>query len=374
MLKRIYDNLAKYIKDNRALIIYGPRRVGKTTLLNRFLKTTKLKYKLDNGDNIRVQNVLKSQDFEEILAYAQGYELIAIDEAQQIPNIGMALKILVDNVPGLKVVAIGSSSFDLAQQIGEPLRARKKIIGLYPLSQKELLFKYNKFELEEKLEDFLVFGAYPNIISAKSRKEKKEFLEELIDSYLLKDILSLDKVKSSALLLNLLKLISFQVGNLISLNELANTLKIDVKTVDRYLDLLEKSFVIIRLGGFSRNLRNEINIKAKYYFLDNGIRNALISQYSHLENRDDIGQLFENFMISERVKKRAYDEIYASTYFWRNYQGKEIDLLEERDGGIYAFEFKWKKLEIRAPEEFIKNYKNSQYQVVNKENYLDFIL
>lgn len=373
MLKRVHDNLNKLIKENIVLLVYGPRRVGKTTLLNNFLKTTKLKYKLDNGDNIRVQNILKSQDFDQILSYAQNYQLIAIDEAQQIPNIGMALKILVDNIAGLKVVATGSSSFNLAQQTGEPLTGRKETIILYPLSQKELLGKYNKFELKEKIADFLIFGSYPNVILSKNRAEKIEFLEELIDSYLLKDILSLDKVKSSALLLNLLKLISFQVGNLVSLNELANTLKIDVKTADRYLDLLEKSFIITRLGGFSRNLRNEINSKAKYYFLDNGVRNALISQYSDLESRDDLGQLFENFMISERIKKRSYDKIYGSSYFWRNYQGKEIDLIEEREGRLYAYEFKWKKDKISPPKEFINSYKNSQYKVVSKDNYLDFI-
>ncbi|HOZ53516.1 MAG TPA: ATP-binding protein [bacterium] len=374
MIKRIYDPLEKNIKENKALIIYGPRRVGKTTLLNNYLKNTKFKYKLDNGDNIKLQNILKSQDFKKILSYAEGYELIAIDEAQQVPNIGMALKILVDNIKNIRVIATGSSSFDLSQKIGEPLTGRKTTITLYPLSQKELLYKFNKHELTEKLEDFLIFGSYPDIILAKNDKEKIDFLEEIVGSYLLKDILTLDKVKSSSVLLNLLKLISFQIGNLVSLNELANTLKIDVKTVDRYLDLLEKSFIIVRLGGFSRNLRNEINSKSKYYFLDNGIRNAVISQYGSLENRNDIGQLFENFIISERIKKCAYNKIYGSKYFWRNYEGKEIDLLEERDGKLFAYEIKWTKDNLLAPKNFIENYKNSEYKVVNKNNYLDFVL
>ncbi|MGI6347792.1 MAG: ATP-binding protein [Patescibacteria group bacterium] len=374
MIKRIYDNLNDYIKPNKALIIYGPRRVGKTTLLQDYLSKTNFKYKLDNGDNIRLQNILKSQDFKKILAYAESYELIAIDEAQQIPNIGMALKILVDNIPNIRVIATGSSSFDLSQQIGEPLTGRKKTIVLYPFSQKELLFKFNKYELEENLGDFLLFGSYPDVILSKSRKEKLSFLEELVNSYLLKDILSLDKVKSSSVLLNLLKLLSFQVGSLVSLNELSNTLKIDIKTVDRYLDLLEKSFIIFRLGGFSRNLRNEINSKAKYYFLDNGVRNAVISKYNTLENRDDIGQLFENFIISERIKKCAYEQIYGSSYFWRNYAGQEIDLIEERDGKLLAYEIKWSKEKVSPPKDFVENYKNSEYQVINKDNYLGFIL
>lgn len=374
MIKRIYDNLNDYIKPNKALIIYGPRRVGKTTLLQDYLSKTNFKYKLDNGDNIRLQNILKSQDFKKILAYAESYELIAIDEAQQIPNIGMALKILVDNIPNIRVIATGSSSFDLSQQIGEPLTGRKKTIVLYPFSQKELLFKFNKYELEENLGDFLLFGSYPDVILSKSRKEKLSFLEELVNLYLLKDILSLDKVKSSSVLLNLLKLLSFQVGSLVSLNELSNTLKIDIKTVDRYLDLLEKSFIIFRLGGFSRNLRNEINSKAKYYFLDNGVRNAVISKYNTLENRDDIGQLFENFIISERIKKCAYEQIYGSSYFWRNYAGQEIDLIEERDGKLLAYEIKWSKEKVSPPKDFVENYKNSEYQVINKDNYLGFIL
>ncbi|MFT4305046.1 MAG: ATP-binding protein, partial [Candidatus Woesearchaeota archaeon] len=279
MIKRIHDDLNKYLKVNKALIVYGPRRVGKTTLLNNYLKNTKFKFKLDNGDNIKLQNILKSQDFKQILAYAEGYQLIAIDEAQQVPNIGQAIKILVDNVSNIRIIATGSSSFTLSQQIGEPLTGRKKTLILYPLSQKELLMKFNKHELKENLENFLIFGSYPDSVLAKNNLERIDFLEELIGSYLLKDILILDKVKSSAILLNLLKLLAFQVGSLVSINELANTLKIDAKTVDRYLDLLEKSFVIFRLGGFSRNLRNEINSKAKYYFLDNGVRNAVISQY-----------------------------------------------------------------------------------------------
>lgn len=374
MIQRIYNNLDNYFKANQALIIYGPRRVGKTTLLNSYLKNTKFKYKLDNGDDIKLQNTLKSQDFKKILAYAEGYELIAIDEAQQIPNIGMALKILVDNSKGIRIIATGSSSFDLSQQIGEPLTGRKITMSLYALSQKELLSKFNKHELKENLEDFLVFGSYPDIALAKNNEEKIELLEELVSSYLLKDILILDKVKSSALLLNLLKLLSFQVGNLVSLNELANTLKIDAKTIDRYLDLLEKSFIIFRLGGFSRNLRNEINSKAKYYFLDNGIRNAVISQYSNLSNRNDVGQLFENFIFSERLKKCAYDKIYGSRYFWRNYNGKEIDLIEERDGKLFAYEIRWSKDYVVAPSIFAATYQNSEYQIINKNNYLDFIL
>ena len=373
MLKRVYENLDKLLKANQVLIIYGPRRVGKTTLLKSFLNKTKLKYKLDSGDNIRTQDVLSSQDFTKILDYASEYNLIAIDEAQQIPNIGMGLKIIVDQVDKIFVIATGSSSFDLSQQIGEPLTGRKKTITLYPISQKELRLQYNKHELKEKLDEFLIFGGYPDVVTAKTKKQKINILNELVDSYLLKDVLSLEKVKSSKVLLNLLKLLAFQVGNLVSLNELATQLKIDVKTVGRYLDLLEKSFVIKELGGFSRNLRKEITKKSKYYFFDNGVRNAVIDQFNKLEDRNDIGALFENFMIMERVKKCSYDDIYNTSYFWRTYDGQEVDLVEERDGGLFGYEFKWSaQKKPDAPQDWL-GYKNAEFKIINKENYLDFV-
>ncbi len=370
MIKRkisLKDNIQK----NKVLIIYGPRRVGKTTLLNDFLKKTNLKYKLDNGDSIRLQQLLQSQDFNRIKDYVEGYELIAIDEAQQIPNIGMALKIIVDQVKDVRVIVTGSSSFDLSQQVGEPLTGRKKTLILYPFSQSEMKLKYNKYELKESLEDFLIFGSYPDVILAKTKEEKINILNELIDSYLLKDVLSLDNIKFSKKLLDLLKSLAFQVGNLVSLNELSQQVGLDVKTVDRYLDLLEKGFVIKRLGGFSRNLRNEITNKSKYYFLDNGIRNALISQFNYTDKRNDIGALFENFLIMDKMKN---NNLIGNYYFWRNYEGKEIDLIEEREGTLFAYEFKWNKVKIGVPKNFIDNYKNSKFKVINKDNYLDFLL
>ena len=364
-------NLKNNIQKNKVLIIYGARRVGKTTLLNNFLKNTNLKYKLDNGDNIRLQELLQSQDFNRIKDYVEGYELVAIDEAQQIPNIGMALKIIVDQVKEIQVIVTGSSSFNLSQQTGEPLTGRKKTLTLYPFSQSEMKLEYNKHELKEKLEDFLIFGSYPDVILAKNKEEKINILNELVDSYLLKDVLALDNIKFSKKLLDLLKSLSFQVGNLVSLNELSQQVGLDVKTVDKYLDLLEKGFVIKRLGGFSRNLRNEITNKFKYYFLDNGIRNALISQFNYLDKRDDVGVLFENFLIMDRMKN---NNLISNYYFWRNYEGKEIDLIEEKEGNLFAYEFKWNKSSVRVPKNFIDNYQDSKFKIVNKDNYLDFLL
>lgn len=373
MLKRNYE-ISDLIRPNKVLVIYGPRRVGKTTLLEEFLQKTTLRYKYDSGDNIRTQNILGSQDFASILEYIVGYEMIALDEARMIPHVGMGLKIMVDQAKNLYVVATGSSSFDLSQQIGEPLTGRKETIILYPMSQKELALLYNRHELKEKLGDFLILGSYPEVVTAKSRADKIKILTEIADSYLLKDILSLERIKSPRILLNLLKLIAFQVGSLVSLNELSRNLGIDVKTVGRYLDLLEKGFVIKAVGGFSRNLRNEISKKSKYYFLDNGIRNAVIQQFNGLEDRADIGALWENFIFCERLKKRSYENIYGHMYFWRTYDGAEIDLVEERDGKLFGYEFKWGKSRSNPPAAWKENYKDAEFLMINQDNYLDFVL
>ncbi len=373
MIKRCY-NLEKLIKPGKVLIIYGPRRVGKTTLLNDFLSKTKLKYKLDSGDSIKVQQILSSQDFSQIKEYVSGYELIAIDEAQQIPNIGLGLKILVDQMPKLKIIATGSSSFDLAQKVGEPLVGRKRTIILFPFSQTELLEKYNKFELKQNLEDFLVFGSYPEIIIAKTRKEKINSLNELVNSYLLKDVFNLERIKGSKQIIDLLKLLSFQVGNEVSINELATQIRLDVKTVDKYLDILEKAFVLKRLGALSRNLRKEISSKAKYYFYDNGVRNGIISQFNGLDDRNDVGFLFENFVVMERLKKQEYsNSLFANNYFWRTYDKKEIDFIEERGGKLFGYEIKWKDKKIKAPADWLSAYPNSEFSVISPDNYLEFI-
>lgn len=376
MIIRYYQNLEKYFKTQRVLVIYGPRRIGKTTLLKNFLNKTELKYKLDSGDNIRTQQILGSQDFDQILNYIKGYELIVIDEAQHISNIGMGLKIIVDQSPDTKVIATGSSSFELSNQIGEPLTGRKITLNLYPIAQIELLNQYNRFELRERIEEYLIFGSYPQVITTNGKNEKIGYLNEIINSYLLKDILAFENVKGSKVLFDLLKLLAFQVGNLVSLTELATQLKINVRTVERYIDLLEKNFIILRLGGFSRNLRKEIVKKNKYYFCDNGIRNAIISQFNPIDLRNDIGALWENFLIVERIKKRTYKNIYANSYYWRTHDGKEIDLIEEREGKLFTYEFKWGELDkkIVLPIDWQKNYLNSPYEVITPKNYLDFIV
>jgi len=372
-IPRIYQNLSKYLKPNKAVVIYGPRQVGKTTLIQDYLSDCKMKYKLTSGENIKVQNIFNSQDFDAIKEYAQDYELIVIDEAQKIKGIGQGLKILVDHVPGIKIIATGSSSFELAGQIGEPLTGRKKTLNLFPVSQIELSQLYNPSEIKEKLSEWLIYGCYPEVVATKNINKKKELLEEVSQSYLLKDILELEKVKSSKILLDMLRLLAFQVGNEVSLTEIAQQVGIDYKTVARYLDLFEKSFVIYNLRGYSKNLRKEVTRKSKYYFYDNGIRNAIISNFNSLELRNDIGSLWENFIFMERLKKRGYRNIFANCYFWRTWDQKEIDLIEEREGKLYGYEIKWREEKLKPPKDWIENYKNADFKVITKKNYLEFV-
>ncbi|VGO21007.1 ATP-binding protein [Pontiella sulfatireligans] len=374
MIARHY-NLEQELAPGKALILTGARQVGKTTLLKEFLGWTPLKYKLDSGDNIRIQDLLGSQDFGRILPYAEGYELIAIDEAQNIPNIGMALKILVDERPDLRLIATGSASFELARQVGEPLTGRKKTCHLFPIAQMELLNTCNRHELKEQLPEFLVYGSYPEVATETSPKKKQELLNELVDSYLLKDLLALEKVKSPRTLLDMLKLLAFQVGKEVSFNELAGQLHIDVKTAGRYLDLLEKSYVLIRSTGFSRNLRKEVTSKHRYYFADNGIRNAVIARFNPLDQRDDIGALWENFMVVERRKRLEYSGTRIPLHFWRTYTQQEIDWVEERDGNLFGYECKWSpKKTAKTPPEWLKCYPDAEFLSVTPETGYDLIL
>lgn len=374
MIERTYQPLEEQLQKGRVLIIYGPRRIGKTTLLHRFMETTSMKFKFDSGDNLRVQQQLSAPDFEKIKEYCLGYDIVLLDEAQNIPNIGQTLKIMIDEIPDLFVVATGSSSFDLSNRVGEPLVGRQRILKLFPISLLELSATSNKLELDQRLEEFLIYGLYPEILTESDKSKKVEFLLEMVESYLLKDILSLENIKSPRLLLNLVRMLAFQVGSEVSMNELSNGLGVDVKTVGRYLDLLEKSFVILSTGGYSRNLRNEITSKKKYYFFDVGIRNAIINSFNPLSTRNDIGLLWENFLVLERLKTKTYKRIYSNDYFWRTYSKNEIDLVEERDGKLFGYEFKWKQQPAKAPREWAENYPESSFEVITRDNYLSFIL
>ncbi len=280
---------------------------------------------------------------------------------------------MVDNIPGIKVVATGSSSFELAGQTGEPLTGRKTTLMLYPIAQMELLHQINKYELTEKLDEFLIYGSYPAVLTADTIYQKTSVLNELVGSYLFKDVLEFERIKSPQLLVDLLRLLAFQIGNEVSINELAQNLRIDNKTVKRYIELLEKAFIILRLGGYSSNLRKEISKKAKYYFYDTGIRNAVIANFNKLNIRNDKGQLWENFLVIERMKKQSYTPIYANNFFWRTWSGKEVDFIEEREGKLFGYEFKWAKKNTKAPKLWLDTYPEASWEVVDTTNYMEFI-
>ena len=373
-IQRYYQDLEKYLAADKALIILGPRQVGKTTLMEDYLGITSFKTKKVTGDDMLIHQALGSQYLESIKSFCEGYELIAIDEAQKIPNIGVAIKMMVDQIHGIRVIATGSSSFELAGQLGEPLTGRKTDLFLYPVSQLELMNHFNRFELKQNLQDYLLYGSYPAVVTTDGRSAKQRLLSEITGSYLFRDILSFERIKSPQLLLDLLRLLAFQIGSEVSVNELSKKLSIDNKTVKRYLDLLEKSFILFKLRGYSGNLRKEITKQSKYYFYDNGIRNALIANFNSIDLRNDIGQLWENFMVAERLKKQSYKSIYANNFFWRSWSGKEVDFIEEREGKLFGYEFKWSKDNVKQPELWLKTYPQATFEVINKENYLDFIV
>ncbi|MBC8525869.1 MAG: ATP-binding protein [Candidatus Cloacimonetes bacterium] len=371
------ENLEKLLCPNKVIIIYGARRVGKTTLLHKFLekqKDNQEKILFINGDDIIVRQFLESQSINKLKEFVGNNTLLIIDEAQYISQVGLNLKLIVDHIQDIKVIATGSSSFELAKDIGEPLTGRKYTLKLFPLAQMEIGQIENRHETQSNLESRIIYGSYPEIVIMNDNQKRKEYLKELISSYLFKDILALEGIKHSKKLLNLLQLIAFQIGKEVSHNELGKQLGMSKNTVERYLDLLQKVFVIFKRNGFSRNIRKEITKSPRYYFYDNGIRNALIANFNPLNLRNDKGQLWENYIAVELLKKQEYRRIQANNYFWRTYDKKEIDIIEERDGKLFAYEIKWQTKKTKPPKEWEENYPNSEFNVINNENYLDFIL
>jgi len=368
------ENLKKLIRPNKVVIIYGPRRCGKTTLLGKFLDGVKEKYLLVNGEDIFVQEYLSSQSIAKLKSFVGGHKLLAIDEAQRIPNIGLNLKLIVDNLKDIKIIATGSASFDLQEKLGEPLTGRKITLRLFPLAQLELAKTEKPHETKANLETRLIFGSYPEVILAKDNQERILYLKELVSSYLYRDILIVNGLRHSDKLVKILQLLALQIGSEVSYSEIASQVGINKRTVERYLDLLEKVFVIFKLRGFSRNLRKEISKNPKYYFYDVGVRNALINNFNPVSLRNDIGELWENYIIAERIKKQEYLNIQANNYFWRTYDKKEIDFIEERGGKLYAYEIKWKSKKVIAPpQEWCSAYPHSDFKVIFPDNYLEFI-
>ena len=373
IIQKQLENLRKLIAPNKAVVIYGPRRCGKTTLLNKFLETTDQKYLFVSGEDIDVSEYLSSQSIIKLKNFVGGNKLLVIDEAQKIKNIGANLKLIVDHIPGVSIIATGSSAFDLAQNIGEPLTGRKYTLKLFPLAQLEIAQIEAPHETAANLENRLIFGSYPEVILAKGNNDRERYLKEIASSYLYKDILELDGLKHSDKIVRILQLLAFQIGKEVSLSELGTQLSMSKNTVERYLDLLEKTFVIYKLSGFSRNLRKEISKSSRFYFCDNGVRNVLINNFNMLNLRNDIGQLWENYAITERIKKQEYGELRSNNYFWRTYDHKEIDWVEEREGKLYGYEIKWKSAKSKPPSDWLKTYKEAVFEVINHDNYLNFI-
>lgn len=369
--QQIRDDLTGHQK---IILVFGPRQVGKTTLVRQVISTLPFKPLEINADQHKYNDILSSRDLTKMRELIGDNELLFIDEAQNISNIGINLKILHDSLPGLKIIATGSSSFELANQVKEPLTGRAWAYRLYPVSLLELSAGSTPFDLKDQTESFLRYGMYPEVLTLQGGEAKIRHLRELASAYLYKDILQLTSIKHPDKLVKLLKLLAFQVGSQVSLHELGKSLEMSHETVNNYIDLLEKGFIIFRLGGFSRNLRKEVTKMTKIFFYDTGIRNMLIENFNPLDLRQDTGALWENFLVAERRKKLEYQRMYGSTYFWRTYSGAELDYVEERDGQLFGYEFKWKASKAKAPATWLETYGNASYQLVNRDNFLEFVL
>ena len=365
----------KKVLPNKVLVLLGARRVGKTAFIKNYLSTIpKQDYLQLNGEDIEDANLLKERSVANYRRLLAKVKLLVIDEAQNIPDIGLILKLIVDTIDGIKIIATGSSVFDLSNKLGEPLVGRKNTIYLFPFAQMEFSNQENYKETSAKLEERLLFGSYPELEHYNDWNDKISYLKEIINSYLLKDILVYEGIKQSNKILDLLKLVAFQLGHEVSLQELARQLGISKNTVESYLDLLSKVFVIYKVAGFSRNLRKEITKSNRWYFYDNGIRNAIINTFTRLETRTDVGALWENYLACERVKYQNYTQKSDTNYFWRTYDQQELDWLEENGDNLAGFEFKWNEnRKAKIPTAFAKAYPEATFEVINKQNYLDFI-
>jgi predicted AAA+ superfamily ATPase len=374
--RAIFNEIKAQIKTGRVLLLLGARRVGKSHLLRQVIsELNPSELLLLNGEDQTTIDRMAVRSVENFKVLLGNAKFLFIDEAQNIPDIGTKLKLLVDEIPTVHVIVTGSSMFELTNKLGEPLVGRSHIIQLFPFAQLEYQPYENIIETDSRLEQRLIYGSYPELIHLPDIEEKKDYLEGLVNSYLLKDILAYEGIKKADKIIDLLRLIAFQIGNEVSIDELSINLKgISRNTIESYLDLLSKVFVIYPVKGFSRNLRKEISKSNRWYFYDNGIRNALIRNYNPLNLRNDIGQLWENYLMSERMKINAYLKRRVNTYFWRTYDQQEIDLVEESGTDLSAFEFKWNKSKVKIPTAWKNNYADATFEVICKDVYLNFVL
>ena len=367
--RQLSEVVSSKIGSRKALVIIGPRQVGKTTLINTLLKDKTFLF--INGDDSTDRALLSNANTAQLKRIVGKHKYLFIDEAQRIQNIGLSMKIIVDHMPEVQLIASGSSAMYLSNETSEPLTGRKWEYSLFPISWTEFENKHGYLESEKLLEDRLLFGFYPEVLNHPG--SEKIILKQLIDSYLYRDILSFSDIKKPEVVENLLKALAFQLGSEVNYSELSRLIGIDKNTVSRYIDILCKNYVIFKLPSFSRNLRNEIRHNKKIYFYDNGVRNIIIGDFKPLSLRNDKGALWENFLIAERIKQIHYRQMFSNIYFWRTKLQQEVDFIEEVNGQLFAYEFKWTtNSKIKIPKSFIENYE-AQTQIVDKNNFREFL-
>jgi predicted AAA+ superfamily ATPase len=373
-INRIVEReILKYLQPNKVIVIMGARRTGKTYLINQITRKLTDPCLILNAEDFSVREILKRRSAQHYRNLLGDKKILIIDEAHQIPEIGQILKLMVDEIKGLKIIITGSSAFDISGLTGGPLTGRKYTFQLFPFSEIELSQVEDYLLKHDKMRQRLVFGNYPELIHIESHEGKSKYLIELVDSYLIKDILTFENIRNANKILQLLRLISYQVGSEVSFQELGNSLSLSKNTVERYLDLLTKVFVLYRLEGFSRNLRKEITKSTKWYFLDNGIRNTIIGNLNPLETRNDTGFLWENYVISERIKYQKNNGILVNNYFWRTYDQQELDWVEERGGKLFGYEMKWHPGKIKVPVSWKKAYPGAGFEIITPQSYLQWL-
>ena len=371
--RTLQAKIEERLAPGKAVLIYGAHRVGKTILLKEIFNKIEGKKMLLIGEDMDVQNMLQNRSVHHYRQLFEGINLLAIDEAQSIPEMGSVIKLIIDEIPHIQVIATGSSSFDLLNKIGEPLVGRASQFLLTPFSIREIAQKQNGMELRQNLENRIVYGSYPEVVGMTSNTMKEEYLRDIVNAYLLKDILAIDGLRNTAKMNRLLQLVAFQIGSEVSYEELGKQLGMHRETVEKYLDLLSKVFVVYKLGAFSRNMRKEVSKAGKWYFYDNGIRNAIIGDFKDANSRMDMGKLWENFFITEKLKDNQNHLLHCQFHFWRTYDQQKIDLIEEKNEVINAYEMKWGKKLPKAPAGFMKTYTGADFNVVNPDNYLGFL-
>ena len=371
--RTIKSSIAKSLKPQKVLVLVGARRVGKTVLMQKIVEELDKKILVLNGEDLAVAELLQRRSVQNYKNIIGNNNILFIDEAHRLENIGLILKLMVDEIRGLCILISGSSALNVMSQIAEPLTGRMKTFHLFPFAESEYEKTETIIQKKDNLMHRLIYGSYPELIHLTNDEEKTQYLQEIVNSYLLKDILMYESIKNSSKIYSLLRLIAFQVGNEVSFQELGNQLSMSKNTVERYLDLLAKALIIYKVSGFSRNLRKEVTKNSKWYFYDNGIRNTVIANLNPFPVRNDIGVLWENYIISERIKFQKYSSMLVNNFFWRTYDRQEIDWIEDRSGKLYAYEMKWKTPKSKIPMGWEKAYPDSEFRIINQDNYLEWV-